>query len=230
MKYTLTDRLMWHFMQGTCFGVLREECPQWDFHLLRKEAKKRFREIVMATPSIGSYRENSLKKNLIGGMVWIAIYETANERYGTQMSLPLYEKMCRASISMPLMLKMTRAAKPFTRKFQESKMKQSERENRIDSPYNWQAHYKQGKADEEFTMYYTRCGLCKLACDRGHLDILPAMCKTDYILFEAMGAVLHRDKTLAAGDNCCYYYITKPGSEAERRWQDEHPEGTFTSK
>jgi type I restriction enzyme S subunit len=230
MKYTLIDRLMWHFMQGTCFGVLREECPQWDFHLLRNEAKRRFGEIVMATPSIGSYRENSLKKNLIGGMVWIAIYETANERYGTQMSLPLYEKMCRASISMPLMLKMTRAAKPFTRKFQESKMKQSERENRIDSPYNWQAHYKQGKADEEFTLYYTRCGLCKLACDRGYLDILPAMCKTDYILFEAMGAVLHRDKTLAAGDNCCYYYITKPGSEAERRWQDKHPEGTFTSK
>ena len=25
MKYTLTDRLMWHFMQGTCYKVLREE-------------------------------------------------------------------------------------------------------------------------------------------------------------------------------------------------------------
>ena len=50
----------------------------------------------MSTPSIGSYRENSLKKNLVGGMVWFAIYETAKERYGIQMSLPLYEKMCRA--------------------------------------------------------------------------------------------------------------------------------------
>lgn len=103
MKYTLTDRLMWHFMQGTCYKVLQEECPEWDYHHLRKAIKNRFREILMSTPSIGSYRENSLKKNLVGGMVWFAIYETAKERYGSQMSHPLYEKMCRASISMPMM-------------------------------------------------------------------------------------------------------------------------------
>ena len=105
--------------------VLQVECPEWDFHQLRKAAKERFREILTSTPSIGSYRENSLKKNLVGGMVWFAIYETAKERYGTQMSLPLYEKMCRASISMPMMLRMARMAKPFTRKFQESMMKRS---------------------------------------------------------------------------------------------------------
>jgi hypothetical protein len=45
-------------------------------------------------------------------------------------------------------------AKPFTRKFQESMMKRSERENSIDSPYNWQAHYQLGKVDEEFTLSY----------------------------------------------------------------------------
>ena len=109
MQYTLTDRLMWHFMQGTCYGVLRKESP-------------------------------------------------------------------------------------------------------------------------ECTLFYTRCGLCELARERGHLDILPVMCKTDYITFEAMGAILHRDKTLALGDDCCYYYMTKPGSEAERRWQEEHPDGTITIK
>ena len=92
------------------------------------------------------------------------------------------------------------------------------------------AHYKQGKVDEEFTLSYTRCGLCELARKRGHLDILPAMCRTDYITFEAMGAILHRNKTLASGDDCCLYYMTKPGSEAEQRWQDEHPDGTFSNK
>ena len=45
-----------------------------------------------------------------------------------------------------------------------------------------------------------------------------------------MGAILHRDKTLALGDDCCHYYMTKPGSDAERRWQEEHPEGTITIK
>ena len=230
MKYTLADKLMWKFMQGRCFKVLREECPEWDIDKLRKDARKRYQEIVDATPSIGSYRENSLKKNLTGGMVWIAIYEIAKERYGERMSVPLYEKMCRASISNPMMLKLAGIAKPFTRKFQEGLIKRSERENRIDSPYNWMAHYEQGKVYEEFTLYYTRCGLCELARERGHLDILPAMCRTDYIMFEAMGVILHRDKTLASGDDCCHYYMTRPGSEAEKRWQKEHPEGTFTYK
>ena len=76
MKYTLTDRLMWHFMQGTCYKVLRAEYPEWDFHQLRKVAKERFSDILTSTPSIGSYRENSLKKNLVGEMVWFAIYES----------------------------------------------------------------------------------------------------------------------------------------------------------
>jgi len=150
-------------MQGTCYKVLRVECLEWDFHQLRKAAKERLREILMSTPSIGRCRENSLKKNLVGGMVRFAIYETAKERYGSQMSLPLYEKMCHASISMPMMLRMARMVKLFTRKFLKSMMKRSERENRIDPPYNWQAHYQLGKVDEKFTLSYTRSGLCELA-------------------------------------------------------------------
>ena len=51
MKYTLTDRLMWHFMQGTCYKVLLLECPEWDYHQLRKAAKNRFREILVSLPN-----------------------------------------------------------------------------------------------------------------------------------------------------------------------------------
>jgi len=57
MKYTLTDRLMWHFMQGTCYKVLQTKYPEWDYNQLRKTAKDRFRDILTSTPSIGSYRE-----------------------------------------------------------------------------------------------------------------------------------------------------------------------------
>ncbi len=224
------DRLMWHLMQGTCMKALRQEKPKWDYGWLRKEAKKRFREIVEETPSIGSYKENSLRKNLNGGMVWMAIYEIAHERYGVEMNVELYEKMCRTSISMPIMLRMARKMKIFTEKAQQAKMKRTEKENAIKSPFNWQARCIIGKTDEEFTFLYTRCGLCELAKKRGHMDILPAMCRTDYVLIEAMGAILHRDKTLSAGDDCCYYYLTKPGSETELRWRESHPEGTFAQK
>jgi multimeric flavodoxin WrbA len=41
---------------------------------------------------------------------------------------------------------------------------------------------------------------------------------------------MDRADMLASGDDCCLYYMTKPGSEAEQRWQDEHPDGTFSNK
>ena len=61
-------------------------------------------------------------------------------------------------------------------------------------------------------------------------DILPIMCSTDYTVAKLMGVNLHRDKTLATGDPCCDYLYTRPGSEIEKKWQAEHPEGTFHSK
>ena len=45
-----------------------------------------------------------------------------------------------------------------------------------------------------------------------------------------IGANLHRDKTLATSDTICDYLYTRPGSEIEKQWQAEHPEGTFNSK
>ena len=227
MKYTLADRFMWLFLKGVCLKTLKTEHPEWDYKYIAKTAKQTYRSMVEQTPSIGSYSENSLKKNLTGGMVWIAVFEAAREKYGDSMTTELYEKMCRATIAMPMMLKAAKRMKPFTAKFQQKAIEKARCENQIDSPYNWHTKIVQGKVDEEFTVIYTKCGLCRLAKERGHSDILPAMCRTDYIMFEAMGAILHRDKTLSNGDDCCYYYCTKPGSEAEKTWLSQHPEGTF---
>jgi hypothetical protein len=56
------------------------------------------------------------------------------------------------------------------------------------------------------------------------------MCRTDYTVADAIGACLHRDKTLATGDSCCDYLYARPGSDAEKDWQTKHPEGTAHSK
>ena len=53
------------------------------------------------------------------------------------------------------------------------------------------------------------------------------MRRTDYVVADRIGVCLHRDKTLATGDPCCDYLYTRPGSEVEKQWQQEHPAGTF---
>ena len=49
-----------------------------------------------------------------------------------------------------------------------------------------------------------------------------------FSLVSMIGANLHRDKTLATGDPICDYLYTRPGSEIEKQWQVEHPEGSIT--
>lgn len=100
---------------------------------------------------------------------------------------------------------------------------------KIKSDSNWTPNFGKGAPDYS-TMRFTTCGLCALASRTGHRDILPIMCSTDYTVAKLMGVNLHRDKTLATGDACCDYLYTRPGSEIEKKWQAEHPEGTFISK
>lgn len=230
MRISIIDHFIWWFMASTCTTELEKARPHWDIALLRKKSGKRFRQILQSTPSIGSYSENSLRVSLNGATAWFAIFEVAKELYGNEMDVHLFDAMINAASCSPFMTKMLARKSIFTKEYQDKKIRMSEKDNRNTSEFNWHVEYTQGNVEEEFTFRYTKCGLCRLAQERGHSNILPSICRTDYALFQSMGAILHRNKTLADGDDCCHYYITKPGSKAEFEWQKQHPKESFIAK
>ena len=220
---------MFHVMSSACIKELRIEHPEWDTKSILKAARPRFVRMLKDTPSIGSYKENCWKMNLVGGAVWFSLYEAVETLYG-KMSNELYSRMCNATYSIPLMEKKYASTPFFTEKYQDAYLRKIERANAIKSEYNWVTDARKGETPDSLTVRFTNCGLCTLARRTGHMDILPLMCRTDYTVTEKIGAILHRDQTLASGDPCCYYLYTRPGSEVEKKWQAEHPEGTFISK
>ena len=185
--------------------------------------------MLKETPSIGSYRSNCWKMNLVGGAVWFSLYEAVEELYG-RMSDDLYCKMCNATYAIPIMARKYASTPFFTDKYQDAYIRKIDKANRIRSEYNWTTLYEKGLTPDSLKIRFTTCGLCALATRTGHRDILPIMCRTDYTVADAIGACLHRDKTLATGDPCCDYLYTRPGAEAEKVWQEQHAAGTFHSK
>ena len=228
MKVGIIDQIVFAVVAGTSVKELRKEHPEWKACAIKKSALPRFIKMMKGTPEIGSYRDNCLKICLVGGAVWFSVFEAVEELYG-RMSDGLYSQMCNATYTIPVMARKYRKMKFFSSGFQEKYARKMEKASRIKSVYNWTPDFKKGAPDYA-TMRFTTCGLCALATRTGHQDILPIMCKTDYTVAAMMGANLHRDKTLSNGDECCYYLYTRPGSEIEKKWQEEHPEGTFISR
>ena len=229
MRIGLIDRAMFAVMASACIKELRKEHADWNGKAIRRNARRRFARMLKETPSIGSYRSNCWKMNLVGGAVWFSLYEAVEELYG-RMSDDLYCKMCNATYAIPIMARKYASTPFFTEKYQDAYIHKIDNANRIRSEYNWTTHYEKGPTPDSLRIRFTTCGLCALATRTGHRDILPIMCRTDYTVADAIGACLHRDKTLATGDPCCDYLYTRPGSDAEKEWQEEHPKGTFNSK
>ena len=228
MQIEIMDWIAFSVVSSTCVKELVKVHPEWNGRAIMCNAKPRFKKMLRETPSIGSHRQNCMKMNLTGGAVWFAIYEAVEELYG-RMPDELFSQMCNATYTIPMMARKFRNMQFFSAEFQERYARKIDKANSFKSEYNWTSNYGKG-APNFSTMRFTTCGLCALAKRTGHLDILPIMCRTDYTVASMIGANLHRDKTLATGDPICDYLYTRPGSEIEKQWQAEHPEGTFHSK
>lgn len=228
MRIGIIDKVVFAVVANTSVEELRKEHPEWKACSIKKNARPRYFKMIKETPEIGSYSQNCLKICLTGGAVWFSIYEAVEELYG-KMSNELYGRMCNATYSIPIMARKYRKMPFFDAKFQDKYAAKMDKVLKIKSDSNWTPNYEKGAPDYS-TMRFTTCGLCALAKRSGHQDILPIMCSTDYTVARLMGVNLHRDKTLATGDACCDYLYTRPGSEIEKKWQAEHPEGTFISK
>ena len=215
MTYTYCEAAMWHIMMPAAFRYLSETEPDWDIPALKRRSKQIYRQIVSRTPDIGSMMNNPLRVCMTGGMLWLSVFEAAEGR----MSEEHFEGMVNASMKMPLVQKSYRskAKIAFTLKAQKKRMAFAARTDAAENPYQWDAEVILGRDADEYTILYHQCGLCALGRQEGLPHLVPHMCALDTMSLDWMGGVLHRTKTLAAGGDCCDFYICKKDS----RWDKE---------
>ena len=213
MTYTYCEAAMWHIMMPAAFRCLSETEPDWDIPALKRRSKQIYRQIVSRTPEIGSMTKNPLRVCMTGGMLWLSVFEAAEGR----MSEEHFEGMVNSSMKTPLVQKSYRskAKIAFTLKAQKKRMAFAARTDAAENPFQWDAEIILGKDAEEYTILYHQCGLCALGRQEGLSHLVPYMCALDTMSIDWMGGVLHRTKTLAAGGDCCDFYICKKNSKCD---------------
>ncbi len=210
MKYTYCETLIWYAMNKAIIDFLSEKHPNWNIKLLRINTKKCYKQIVTELPDIGELRKNSLRVCLSGAALWLAFYETCEEKIEDEE----FGEMVKATINSPLIEKAFIAKKPFTKKAQIQKEKNVERDNKAsNNEFNWKTEFIKGRDENEYTIIYKKCGICALARKLNHPELIKYMCVLDIMSVDMMGGVLYRTKTLAEGKDCCDFYICKKGSK-----------------
>lgn len=213
MKYTCCERLMWQIIAPASLRYLSEQ--GWDATPLKKKAKTIYRQMVTRTPGIGGLTGNSLHICLVAGMIWLSIYEAAEGKMGEDC----FGKMVVAGLESPMVkASFTGKAKAaFTLAAQQKRAAKAVRDNAAPGgAFNWQAEVVLGRDAEEFTVLYHQCGLCALGRQEGLSQLVPYLCALDTLSIGWMGGALYRTKTLAAGGDCCDFYICKKDSQWDR--------------
>lgn len=213
MKYTYCEKLIWYAMNKTMTEFLSKRHPNCNIKLLKINSQKRYKQIITELPDIGSVTKNSLRICLSGAALWLAFYESCEEKITTEE----FGEMVKTTMSSPLIIKAFSSKKPFTKKVQTKKEKTVARDNRAsDSEFNWKTEFIKGRDENEYTIIYKKCGICALAKKLNHLELVKYMCVLDTMSADMLGGVLHRTKTLAEGKDCCDFYICKKGSKWDK--------------
>ena len=76
----------------------------------------------------------------------------------------------------------------------------------------------QPPTEEYAAIYHTKvCPLCNFAREQGYMEYMPYLCNLDYVMFAAINVPFYREKTCAAGDDCCDFKM-KSGAPVNAAW------------
>lgn len=213
MKNSLCEKIMWYALSPTIFQFIKQYWKDIDIKNVKRISKNNYKYMIKRTPDIGSLRKNPLRVCLTSGILWLSIYEAMEGK----MNQEQFGEMVSATIEAPMLKKNFQKQKPFDIKTQKKKIEKNKIANAAsDSEFNWNTELILGRDENEYTVVYHRCGLCTLGKQEHHEELIPYMCKMDYETIAMMGGVLKRKGTIAAGADCCDFYVCKKGSKWDK--------------
>lgn len=119
------------------------------------------------------------------------------------------DEMVTAVFDSPFMIKAHKNKKCtlFTDKVQDKKLAESKASQHSPYELDWKFIYEKGV--DEFYNTYTECGICKLGKRENCFAFVACLCNMDERNYRNEGGRLHRTKTLANGDDCCNFHVTR---------------------
>lgn len=176
--------------------------PDMDMPEYKKKVKQEYKAMLLRTPDIGG---SSLEMNLYIAAFVFSLHKAAPDK----INPAIVDEMVTAVFDSPFMIKAHKNKKCtlFTDKVQDQKIKESIASQTSTYELDWKFHYEKGV--DEFYNTYTECGICKLGKRENCFEFVPCLCNMDERNYRSEGGQLHRTKTLAQGDECCNFHVTR---------------------
>lgn len=202
LKYGIIAKAVELLCFKSALERLSELRPEMNMGDYRKKVKREYKAMLLRTPDIGG---SSLETNL-----YIAAFVFSLHKAEPNKITPdIVNEMVTAVFDSPFMIKAHKNKKCtlFTDKVQDKKLAESRASQNSKYELDWKFEYKKG--NNEFYNTYTECGICKLGLRENCFEFVPCLCNMDERNYRNEGGKLHRTKTLAQGDDCCDFHVTK---------------------
>lgn len=202
LKYGIYAKAVGLLCFKPALGCLSGIYPEMDMKSYKKKVKHEYKAMLLRTPDLGG---SSLEMNLYIAAFIFSLHKAEPEK----ITPDIVDKMVTAVFDSPFMIKAHKNKKCtlFTDKVQDKKMKESIASQTSKYELDWKFKYEKGV--DEFYNTYTECGICKLGQREGCFEFVPCLCNMDERNYRNEGGQLHRTKTLAQGDDCCNFHVTR---------------------
>ncbi len=167
---------------------------------ITRAAHARYKQIIAGLPDFE--RGDRFQMNIVSCAMLSAFLLNMEPRPSVDDAALYYG---RAMMTAPMQLFCRLSAR---RKFSErdlADMRATERLRAADrNPYSWNMELLPYDDGSGYEARFSHCGICTLMAELGLSDLVPAMCRLDYIMSDAGGrSVFVREHTLAEGGPYC---------------------------
>ena len=204
MKY---NGFYFALFRGTMRRVLAEHYGEPFARDTMRQAHKLYKKLVAEADDIGA--DNPMAYNELFALACAAPYLASGKRVSPEVAQEMmYRSLCRVKFYFSLVDLNTEQGKRANQKSILRYVKWYTPQRAAQYPTSFLVDFE-GRPYEGACYYrITRCPICDYCRRLGAEELMPLFCQLDEVMIAFQHGVLHRRQTIAAGGDCCDYWIT----------------------
>lgn len=214
MEYKMTGFIRKYF-ERYCDQYLPGEAKE-----LTAKAEVIFDRLMHETPDMG---KNMMASNMDITAAFFAYYEASDKRIAGQAMETLIDWLAEDYKFVGTLLDMNKHkyVRPLYYKIYSNHAKKVEA-NKAKGEWTgtWTLRMNPDNRKEGIYYHMVGCPLYKFVKDHGYDEMMPYVCKFDFIFERFLHAKLIRTQTEATGGDCCDYWFVPDQSETAKKYKD----------
>lgn len=204
------------------FGRYCDEYLPGEKEDLIEKAAPIFNKLMQEAPDMGG-KENMMASNMDITAAFFAFYEASDHRIGGDAMEILIDWLYEDYkwVSRFTDMNKRKYVKPLYYKIYSKHAKEvEERKAKGEWKDTWSFRINPDDRGEGIYYHMVGCPLLKFVKDHGYDEMMPYVCKFDFIFERFLHAKLIRTQTEATGGSCCDYWFVPDKSELGKKYKD----------